>query len=128
MTARFTQPLFAACAALALLAGSAVAQTPPAAAAPTPPPQTMPQTAPAQPAAPDAAPPVDDNCAVNPGDERASGSDTQMLTDQLEDCESILVPQTDGDPEMDAPVPDADPGTTPVIPPGTVPAQPAQPN
>ncbi len=120
MTARFTQPLFAACAALALWAGSAVAQTPPA--------QTMPQTAPQTAPAPDAAPPVDDSCAVNPGDERASGSDTQMLTDQLEDCESILVPQTDGDPEMDAPVPDADPGTTPVIPPGTVPAQPAQPN
>lgn len=122
MTARFTPSLLAACAAFALLAGSAQAQTPPA-------PEQPQLGAPGNEMPGDGAPPMDDACTVAPGDPAAGSADgNQMLTDQLDECESILVPQTDGDPEMNAPVPDVDPGTTPVIPPGTLPAQPAQPN
>ncbi|ALN71795.1 hypothetical protein [Aureimonas sp. AU20] len=127
MTARTVTPLLAASLALALLAGRAEAQTAP----PAPPSVQTPGTEAPIPQTPgDAAPPAgSETCTVNPGD-TAGGttSDGQMLTDQLDDCESVLIPQTDGDPDMDAPVPDADPGTTPVIPPGSIAPQPPQAN
>lgn len=119
MTARTTPPRLAAiplaaALALALLPGRVEAQT----AAPA----TPGTEAPIPQAPGDAAPPGgEESCVVTPGEgEGATAGDGQMLTDQLDDCESVLIPPTDGDPEMDAPVPDADPGTTPVIPPGTV--------
>jgi hypothetical protein len=124
MTARTVTPRLAAAPlaaalALALLAGRAEAQS----AAPVAP--TPGSEAPI-PEAPGGGP---DTCAVDPGDTAgAATSDGQMLTDQLDDCESVLIPPTDGDPDMDAPVPDADPGTTPVIPPGTLAPQPPKAN
>lgn len=90
------------CATLALCASApaALAQT-----APEPPP---PEAAPADP------------CAVAPGD--ASSSET--LTGQLAECNGVLTPPDDTATGIQAPVPDPDPGTTPVIPPEEGPGAP----
>ncbi len=103
--------LLAACAALALMPAIAFAQTPPAPSLePDPPGETL------------LVPGEEDPCLDQPGS-TADG----LLTDQLDECGGVLVPPQDGSAGIEAPVPDADPGTTPVIPPGTLPSQP-QPN
>ena len=63
----------------------------------------------------------DDGCVVDPG----SGSDASQTTlnAPLSDCAGVLIPPGDDDPDMDGPVPDEDPGTTPVIPPENLPLQ-----
>ncbi len=121
MTARSIHSLLAASVAFALLSGAASAQVPPPA-----PPVQAPQ-APQAAAPDDAAPSPAESCTVDPANPSAgTTSDEQMLTDQLDDCESVLMPQMDGDPDMAAPVPDPDPNTTPVIPPGAVAPQSAK--
>lgn len=90
----------------------------------------------AQPVTPDTPPPgqeddegtpdsqtaPDDPCAIAPGVTRDEGD----LTGQLSDCNGVLTPPPTAGGEMQAPVPDPDPNTTPVVPPGSVPEQPAQ--
>ncbi|WP_416357186.1 hypothetical protein ACLNGM_03390 [Aureimonas phyllosphaerae] len=106
MTHRITTAL---CAALLGSAAPAGAQT----------------TSPATPApsVPDrgaqAIPPSTDPCAAQP-----HGADGQTLSGQLADCGGVLTPPPTGTSGIEAPVPDPDPGTTPVIPPSVVPDQP----
>lgn len=106
MTHRLT---IALCAALLWSAVPASAQT----TDPAPPAPSVPDTG-AQ-----AIPPSTDPCAAQP--EAAAG---QTLSGQLADCGGVLTPPDTGMPAIQAPVPDPDPGTTPVIPPGAVPIQP----
>lgn len=107
MTHRFLAPV---CAALLFGAvPAALAQTPDA------PPAAGSQDAPGQ-----AIPPSTDPCAAQPG---AAG---QTLSGQLSDCGGVLVPPETGTSGIEAPVPDPDPGTTPVVPPGAVPDQPGE--
>lgn len=58
-----------------------------------------------------------DPCAGQP----SSGGD-QTLTGQLSQCGGVLSPPPTGD-DTQAPVPDPNPGTTPVVPPQAVPDQ-----
>ena len=124
MTARSIHKLLAASFGLVLLSGPAFAQAPStspptdAPAAPGAPPADAPEDAPPSPA---------ESCTVDPSDPQSgTTSDDQMLTDQLDDCESVLMPQMDGEMDEGAPVPDPDPNTTPVIPPGAVKPQQSQ--
>ncbi|KQQ89572.1 hypothetical protein [Aureimonas sp. Leaf324] len=106
MTHRMTTAL---CAALLWSAVPAGAQT----TSPPAPAPSVPDTG-AQ-----AIPPSTDPCAAQPG-----AADGQTLSGQLADCGGVLTPPDTGMPSVEAPVPAPDPGTTPVIPPGTVPDEP----
>lgn len=55
-------------------------------------------------------------CSAQPGDD---GS--QTLTGQLSECGGVINPAPQVDPEIQAPAPDPNPGTTPVIPPDATP-------
>ncbi|NDV86715.1 hypothetical protein GTW51_08370 [Aurantimonas aggregata] len=109
---RFSLPLAAVC--LSFAAGPVFAQSQPL-------PDAPPEVPAPESTAPDM-PPEDDPCAPGAApSEGAAGQDD--LTMQLQDCESVLTPPTTGDTGIEAPAPDADPGTTPVIPPSDLPAQ-----
>lgn len=95
--------LFAALAA----AGPAAAQTP----AP-PAPGTTPQ---GQTPAPSTGP-----CAAQPD----NGTSGKSLSGQLSDCQGVVTPPAGMDPKIQAPAPDPDPGTTPVIKPQNLPDNP----
>ena len=109
---RYFLPLAALC--LSFAAGPAFAQSQPLPDAPPEipaPESTMPDTLlQGDPCAPGAA-----------HSEGTSGQDD--LTQQLQDCDSVLTPPTMGDTGIEAPAPDPDPGTTPVIPPSDMPAR-----
>ncbi|GGE00176.1 hypothetical protein GCM10011390_18710 [Aureimonas endophytica] len=62
-----------------------------------------------------------DPCAAAPGTQQAEGD----LTGKLADCKGVLTPPATADTSIQAPAPDPDPNTTPVIPPGALPQQPA---
>ncbi len=92
----------------------------------------------AQTAGGDGAPAAQDSpCRVDPGSAgddaqrgssgsgEAGGSDAAARP-SLEDCNGVLVPPKIGDGDIVEPAPDT--GTTPVIPPGAVPTQPANPD
>ena len=109
---RFSLPLAALC--LSVAAGPTFAQSQPLPDAPPeiPAPES---TAPGMPldgdpCAPAAAP---DGVAAGQGD----------LTARLQDCGSVLTPPDTGDTAIEAPAPDPDPGTTPVVPPSQLPGQ-----
>lgn len=68
-----------------------------------------------------------DPCRAEPGDQaqkekEGQSNDSQRTAEKLERCEGVLSPPPIGDREIVEPP--ADTGTTPVIPPGTVPEQP----
>ncbi len=63
--------------------------------------------------------------AQRDGSGTGEGQNEATARPSLEDCNGVLVPPRIGDPDIVQPSPDA--GTTPVIPPGTVPVQPANP-
>lgn len=58
----------------------------------------------------------------NSGSQDDSGGQNDNLTGTLDDCNGVLKPPATGDQDMTAPAPDE--GSTPVIKPGQVPAQP----
>lgn len=108
---RYSLPLAALC--LSFAAAPAFAQS-----------QPLPDAPPEIPAPDSTAPdmPLDDPCA--PGAEPSEGTAGQDdLTQQLQDCDSVLTPPTMGDTGIEAPAPDPDPGTTPVVPPSELPDQ-----
>ena len=121
-------PKVAALAGLALLSSvsiSAAQQSPAPGTAPPDAPLTQIPEVPApgpdssEPPAPDASP-MGDPCAAQPGGAGAG----QDLSGKLADCSDVLTPPATNDPEIQAPAPDPTPGTTPVIPPNSVPDQP----
>ncbi len=57
-----------------------------------------------------------------------AGEPCETLSDKLGTTGGIIRPPTDVDPGIAAPAPNPMPGTTPVIPPGAVPPQPATPD
>lgn len=48
----------------------------------------------------------------------------QNLSDKLSECSGVLTPPSTNDTGIQAPAPDPDPGTTPVVPPQSSPADP----
>ncbi|MCQ8781485.1 hypothetical protein [Mangrovibrevibacter kandeliae] len=111
-----------AAASLLGLGAAAQAQT----SAPAPDTQAAPGLDAAPPSvAPDAgAPGAPDLQGTGRCDPSASGGDNASR--QLADCGGVLTPPGGVDPQIQAPAPDPNPGTTPVIPPGAVPEQPAE--
>jgi hypothetical protein len=70
-----------------------------------------------------------ERCRAEPEDKaeekkKAQSEDNQRSAEMLERCEGVLSPPPTGDSEIEEPP--ADTGTTPVIPPGTVPEQPPE--
>lgn len=73
--------------------------------------------------------PSREECQVNPGGEGGIDQDRGQVErepDVLKRCKGILIPPPTGDGEMVEPAPDI--GTTPVIPPDSVPEQPSGPD
>lgn len=74
---------------------------------------------------PQSPPPASEACRAAPqdngrdGDAAAAGQSPQVM---LEDCDGVLKPPRTGAPQIEETPPDI--GTTPVIPPGQIPAQP----
>ncbi|MEX6508490.1 hypothetical protein [Jiella sp. M17.18] len=64
--------------------------------------------------------PMGDPCKAEPG----GGGSGQTLSNKLSDCSGVLSPPSTSDPGIQAPAPDPEPNTTPVIPPNAVPDQP----
>jgi hypothetical protein len=67
-----------------------------------------------------------DPCQAEPQEDQQhnSAGSNDELSEKLENCRGVLKPPPTGDQEIAEPPPDA--GTTPVIPPGNVPEQPAK--
>ncbi|WP_102958054.1 hypothetical protein [Mangrovicella endophytica] len=98
--------------ALLVSSGSAFAQE----AQPTPVPSPVPEVP-----APDTGTTGNpsDPCAARPEGQAAD----QSLSGQLSDCNGVLTPPPSSDTDIQAPAPDPNPGTTPVIPPQALPDQ-----
>ncbi|ODN68387.1 hypothetical protein [Methylobrevis pamukkalensis] len=101
--------------ALALVAVLTASAMP--AAAQTPPPPAANDTPP--PAGSDRPPAASDT----PPRECATGPDGQVPPERIAECEGVLRPPQGIDPTITVPAPKANPGTTPVIPPGQLPPQ-----